>query len=455
MKRIKSIKPLFLILMLGFLIYSCEDSNEEVKPDPVITLTETDGETVVSEDGLTDAYTVVLGSEPAGNVTIQLSNLDDQLTLSQADIVFTTGNWNVPQEISIGAIDDDVSENYHSGIILHESTSSDKGYNNLTLDFTVSITDNEFSLVISGSRTGHYCIVDPFSGEDYCEPDPDVHYVGQLCMGYLSQKAIILSPEGPGGGSPVIYTCDAFTGANVFQVVSADDWHVYNIDGSPVGPEIVFSADDVTDWNQHIHKIAEDGTNYAQLTFHEEGIVCDTKVATKLIAADYPAYSPDGQQIAFAGHLREINTNFAHAAIIIMENDGSSKTVLYSEPVEEPWYRDICWTKDGKFLIFSQADGGNRAIKALHIESKTISEIHASMQVGNAGVQNHWTSPLEQKIIYMLISPGGSDLYWVKYSINGNALSIAEGPVKITDELGVGHGYQQPDWSKWDGVLDE
>ena len=224
-----------------------------------------------------------------------------------------------------------------------------------------------------------------------------------------------------------------------------------NIDGSPVEPRIAFSAEEVINWTRHIHAVNEDGTEYSQLTFHEEGVDCPTKVATKLIAADFPAWSPEGSKIAFSGHLRELNTNYAHSAIMIMDSDGGNKTVLYSEPVEEPWYRDICWTRDGQFLIFSQADGGNRAVKALHINSKTIIEIQDDMQVNDLGVQNHWTSPLENKIVYMLISPGGSDLYMIQYEKEGNELTITGGPDKITDEMNTGHGYQQPDWSHWDG----
>jgi len=439
----------FCVLFLMVLL-SCEKTDDGPITEPGILINETNDTTIISEDGLTDSYSVVLEGEPESDVTITL-NPDWQITASIEEIVFTPNNWDQPQTINVEALDDSVSENYHSGNILHQVISNDKSYNGLEFDLTAGIIDNEFSLVISGSRTGYYCIVDPFSGADLAEPKPDVHYVGNLSMGYLSHKALILSPPGPGTSIAVLYSCDAMTGENVFKIVLEDEFWVYNIDGSPVAPRIAFSGDDVIDWNLHIHAINEDGTGYSQLTFHEEGVDCPSKVATKLIAADYPAWSPDGSKITFAGHLRELNTNFAHSAIIIMDSDGGNKTVLYSEPVEQPWYRDICWTRDGKFLIFSQADGGDRAVKALHISSGNITEIQDEMHVDGLGVQNHWTSPLESKIVYVLISPGGSDLYMIQYEVNGDEFLVSTSPVKVTDELSTGHGYQQPDWAKWDG----
>jgi hypothetical protein len=436
---------LFILFMLG-----CEKTEDEPALEYSIVITQTNDTTIVFENGETDIYSIALNSEPESDVTITIDP-DWQTTVSIEEIVFTPDDWDIPQKITVYAVDDSVSENYHTGVISHMAVSNDKSYNGSEINLMPGIIDNEFSLVISGSRTGYYCIVDPYSGADLAEPKPDVHYVGQLSLGYLSHKALILSPPGPGTGIAVLYSCDAMTGENVFKIVSEDDFWVFNIDGSPMEPRVVYSAKDLENWHLHIHAINEDASGYSQLTFHEEGIDCPSKVSTKLIAADYPSWSPDASKIAFSGHLREINTNFPHAAIMIMDSDGGNKTVLYSEPVEEPWYRDICWTRDGKFLVFSQADGGNRAVKVLHIESGLLTAIHGQMEALGLGVQNHWTSPLENKIMYMLISPGGSDLYMVPYEFSGSGFSISDSPMKITDELAVGHGYQQPDWAKWDG----
>ncbi len=122
-------------------------------------------------------------------------------------------------------------------------------------------------VLLQVQELGKYVIVDPVTGEDIAEPTPNVHYVGQLSMGYMSHKALIVSPIGPGGGTPVIYTCDALTGNNVTKVVSENDYYVMELDGSPVEPKIAFSAKDIVNWYQHIHVINEDGSGHTQLTF--------------------------------------------------------------------------------------------------------------------------------------------------------------------------------------------
>jgi len=442
---------LIVTILSVFIGLSCEKTEEESIQEYGLEITETNDSTVVFEaSNLTDNYSVALKSKPETNVILAITP-DWQTTITINEMTFTPDNWSVGQSLAVEAVNDSIPENYHTGDIVHTTTSTDASYNGIEVVLTVDIIDDEFHLIISGSRVGHYCIVDPYSGADLTEPKPEVHYVGNVSLGYLAHKALILSPPSPGTSIATLYSCNALTGENVFKIVSEDDFWVMNIDGSPIAPRIVFAAQDVIDWNLHIHTINEDATGYAQLTFHEESVECPTKVSTKLLAADYPAWSPDGSIIAFSGHLKELNTNYTHSAIMIMDNDGGNKTVLYSEPVEQPWYRDICWTRDGQFLIFSQADGGDRAVKVLHISSGNITEIHDDMLVNGLGVQNHWTSPLENKIVFMLISPGGSDLYTVQYHNQGSTFMISEGPDKITDESAVGHGYQQPDWSVWDG----
>ncbi|MFN3714559.1 MAG: hypothetical protein ACK4SX_12950 [Alcanivoracaceae bacterium] len=97
----------------------------------------------VSEDGLTDVVTFVLGSEPTANVTVTLTP-NAQLQVSQGAIVFTSANWNVPVNIDISAVDDDQREGDHTGVIAVAASSADPIYNNFPLDsLEVDISDND------------------------------------------------------------------------------------------------------------------------------------------------------------------------------------------------------------------------------------------------------------------------------------------------------------------------
>ena len=456
MKHFNFLSIIFIVSLFSiFIIAGCEKDKEEEEPPPPIpelNITETDGNTIVSEDGLTDTFSLTLNTQPKADVLVTIATDGQTIISLKETITFTPTDWNVPQAITVTAIDDNVPKGDHISIITHELTSTDTDYDGETIEFEVTILDNEHTRILAGSRAGHYCVVDPVTGEDLAEPAPDIKYVGQMSMGYMSHKALILSPVDVSGGTPVIYTCDALTGNNLTQITSENEWYVMELDGSPVEPKIAFSAKDIINWYQNIHVINEDGSGFNQLTFYEEGIECPSKVSTKLIGADKPNWSPNGSKIACEVYLREINTNYPHNSVLIMDNNGSNKTVLYDEPVEDTWYEDICWTRDGQFLIFSVDEGSIRAVKALNISTKIATDLHAQMDVGGLGIENLRTSPLENKIVYMLHSPGGADLYYVTYQSNGNVFQITGSPVKLTDEVGVGHGYQQPDWAEWDGI---
>jgi len=121
-----------------------------------VIVTESDGSTNVTEGGATDSYTVVLTSQPTANVTITI-NPGSQLTVSPTTLTFTPANWNVPQTVTVTAVDDALAEGTHTGTIQHTASSTDSNYNGLAISpVTVTITDNDtagVTLTESGGST--------------------------------------------------------------------------------------------------------------------------------------------------------------------------------------------------------------------------------------------------------------------------------------------------------------
>jgi hypothetical protein len=110
---------------------------------PGVTVTESGGSTAVTEGGATDTYNVVLDSPPASDVTIVISG-NDQITTSPASLTFTAGTWNMPQTVTVTAVDDSLFEESHSSSISHTVSSSDGDYDAINVaDIPVSITDND------------------------------------------------------------------------------------------------------------------------------------------------------------------------------------------------------------------------------------------------------------------------------------------------------------------------
>jgi subtilisin family serine protease/chitodextrinase len=114
---------------------------------PVKTPGDTGGVTInpttvsVTEGGATASYTVVLTSQPSANVTITVSP-DSQVTVNKTALSFRKNNWNVPQSVTVTAVDDAVIEGPHTGTITHSASSG--GYDGVVISsVTAYITDND------------------------------------------------------------------------------------------------------------------------------------------------------------------------------------------------------------------------------------------------------------------------------------------------------------------------
>lgn len=108
----------------------------------------------VDEAGPTSAtFAVSLATEPTGTVAIDVVDAAGQVTATPASLTFTPANWNVPQVVTVTAIDDAVVEGAHADSITFTTTSVDGEYDTLTIpDVSVSVADND-SAGPSGSAT--------------------------------------------------------------------------------------------------------------------------------------------------------------------------------------------------------------------------------------------------------------------------------------------------------------
>jgi hypothetical protein len=103
----------------------------------------------VTEGGATDSYTLVLNTQPTDNVTVNLQYFillePYEIDLNVNSLTFTPQNWNVPQTVTITAVDDTDIEGAHSQSIGHFFFSrNDAAYDSLVIsNVVVNITDNE------------------------------------------------------------------------------------------------------------------------------------------------------------------------------------------------------------------------------------------------------------------------------------------------------------------------
>ena len=116
-------------------------------PVPGIVVLDNDG-LIVSEDGLTDSFDVVLSTVPTETVTVTITP-DDQLDLGQGAnepivLTFTPENARTAQTVNVAAIDDQIFEALHNGTLRFSVSSDDIAYDDVFVPHRIAkITDNE------------------------------------------------------------------------------------------------------------------------------------------------------------------------------------------------------------------------------------------------------------------------------------------------------------------------
>ncbi|MBL7050155.1 MAG: hypothetical protein ISR96_11625, partial [Nitrospira sp.] len=98
----------------------------------------------VAEGGWSDSYTAVLTSQPVAAVTVSV-NPDIQVNTDVSSLIFTPTDWDIPQAVTIDAVDDlDFETVPHAGVVGHTVSSTDNDYNGQAVqDVTVDILDDE------------------------------------------------------------------------------------------------------------------------------------------------------------------------------------------------------------------------------------------------------------------------------------------------------------------------
>ena len=179
-----------------------------------ITITSSGGNTAVTESGTTDTYTAVLNSQPASLVILTVKP-DKQTDLGSGGgnpiaLNFTPANWNVPQTVTVKAVDDDITEaSPHTSTILHTASSADPNYDGSTppirvdgtaiATLTANITDNDTALV-KITETGGSTKIGEGGATD--------NYTAVLTSQPAADVTVTASPDaqsdvGTGGGSPI------------------------------------------------------------------------------------------------------------------------------------------------------------------------------------------------------------------------------------------------------------
>jgi len=111
-----------------------------------------------TEAGGTVTFTVKLNSAPTANVTIPVVSSDTtEGTVTPNSLVFTSGNWNTPQTVTVTGVDDLIDDGNVAYLIrLDAITSTDSNYNGLNpSDVNLTNVDNDTAGFITATPSGN------------------------------------------------------------------------------------------------------------------------------------------------------------------------------------------------------------------------------------------------------------------------------------------------------------
>ena len=125
-----------------------------------IKITETEGSTLVNENGSTDTFTVKLGSQPTSDVVVDLT-VDDstEAHISTSSLTFTTSDWNSAKTVTVTGLDDNIydqSVNVTIKLAVNTSSTADLAYAKLSpqsLNLTTMDNDSVPVITLASSST--------------------------------------------------------------------------------------------------------------------------------------------------------------------------------------------------------------------------------------------------------------------------------------------------------------
>ncbi len=124
------------------------------------TIVESSGSSSVTEAGSTDSFTVVLTAAPVGTVTLTVSAGDTtEATAAPTTLIFTPGDWNTPQTVTISGVDDVLADgNVVSQITIAVDAANSSDEFDAVSSQAVTVTTNDddvanFAIVESSNQT--------------------------------------------------------------------------------------------------------------------------------------------------------------------------------------------------------------------------------------------------------------------------------------------------------------
>ena len=181
--------------------------------DVVVTVTDPDPGVKISETALTivegssDTYTVVLNTQPAGDVAVTIAgNASTDASLDKTTLTFTDQDWDTAQTVTVTAENDSDTDDEDDVTLTHTVASSDADYDGFSAaDVTVSITDDDGTSVRVAFGAATYSVDE---SDDSNTPGTDYETVVTVTLSADPERTVTIPivKANQGGASDSDYT---------------------------------------------------------------------------------------------------------------------------------------------------------------------------------------------------------------------------------------------------------
>lgn len=317
-----------------------------------ITVTPASIPMTTSEDGRQTSFTVALQTQPTADVTIPISSSNPaEGTVSAASLVFTSGNWNIPQTVTITGVDDAiVDSDIAYSIIIGAASSVDAAYNGFDAadDVAVVNVDNDETGYVYRTNFGTGTIERARLGGSQSETLVDLKTV--LGPAFRSKDFAVDNV-----GSKIYWTASDASTVMVIQRANLDGSNVETLVSSPYtyggyrGITLDVAAGkmywiDNTAYNNKIRSANLDGTNIQDVVTGSGGVQWAMSLALDTTAGK--VYWTDFGAGA-ANAIRRANLDGTNVEIVWTSVDARSPTGLALDVGAGKMY----WTDSTQDLI--------------------------------------------------------------------------------------------------------
>ena len=181
-----------------------------------VTISETT--LTVGENAQTESYTVILAGQPTGTVTVNISSGDrDVVTVDQASLSFSTGDWNRPKTVIVRGVNDNI-DNDPDRMATISHTVLGGGYDSLSVDSVVVTATDDDTKGVGLSETG--LTIDENSGRGSYEVVLNSQPTGNVTVNIaISGTGGVVSLD----TSSLTFTSSTWNSAKTVTVTGVDD----------------------------------------------------------------------------------------------------------------------------------------------------------------------------------------------------------------------------------------